>query len=155
MTQASLQSILHKILTAGPSAFNITSLISQAAQLSTQGIKSYLFYSCKVVKLYFIKADTAETCRSCFESYLWPHDAEYVEWLLFLKVQCETFTQGTCSWQVTRYMYCCLAFWGFLCMLTKLNTSSVKRGSLFWTFIRLNVFYYTKHNSSVFEHPSL
>lgn len=38
VTQASLQSILHKILTAGPSAFNITSLISQAAQLSTQGI---------------------------------------------------------------------------------------------------------------------
>ncbi|KFW86098.1 WW domain-containing adapter protein with coiled-coil, partial [Manacus vitellinus] len=36
VTQASLQSILHKILTAGPSAFNITSLISQAAQLSTQ-----------------------------------------------------------------------------------------------------------------------
>ncbi|XP_038611793.1 WW domain-containing adapter protein with coiled-coil isoform X4 [Tachyglossus aculeatus] len=36
VTQASLQSILHKILTAGPSAFNITSLLSQAAQLSTQ-----------------------------------------------------------------------------------------------------------------------
>ncbi|XP_053116159.1 WW domain-containing adapter protein with coiled-coil isoform X4 [Hemicordylus capensis] len=36
VTQASLQSILHKILTAGPSAFNITSLITQAAQLSTQ-----------------------------------------------------------------------------------------------------------------------
>ncbi|XP_015276900.1 PREDICTED: WW domain-containing adapter protein with coiled-coil [Gekko japonicus] len=36
VTQASLQSILHKILTAGPSAFNITSLISQATQLSTQ-----------------------------------------------------------------------------------------------------------------------
>ncbi|XP_074013119.1 WW domain-containing adapter protein with coiled-coil isoform X2 [Numenius arquata] len=35
VTQASLQSMLHKILTAGPS-FNITSLISQAAQLSTQ-----------------------------------------------------------------------------------------------------------------------
>lgn len=43
VTQASLQSILHKILTAGPSAFNITSLISQAAQLSTQGIQSLLF----------------------------------------------------------------------------------------------------------------
>lgn len=38
VTQASLQSIIHKFLTAGPSAFNITSLISQAAQLSTQGI---------------------------------------------------------------------------------------------------------------------
>ncbi|XP_006009612.1 WW domain-containing adapter protein with coiled-coil isoform X3 [Latimeria chalumnae] len=36
VTQASLQSILHKILTAGPSAFNITTLLSQAAQLSTQ-----------------------------------------------------------------------------------------------------------------------
>ncbi|KAM8803793.1 WW domain-containing adapter protein with coiled-coil isoform 5-T6 [Rhynchonycteris naso] len=36
VTQASLQSIIHKFLTAGPSAFNITSLISQAAQLSTQ-----------------------------------------------------------------------------------------------------------------------
>jgi hypothetical protein len=40
VTQASLQSIIHKFLTAGPSAFNITSLISQAAQLSTQGIHS-------------------------------------------------------------------------------------------------------------------
>ncbi|KAM4814595.1 WW domain-containing adapter protein with coiled-coil isoform X5 [Urocitellus parryii] len=36
VTQASLQSIIHKFLTAGPSAFNITSLISQAAQLSAQ-----------------------------------------------------------------------------------------------------------------------
>ncbi|MEE6467032.1 hypothetical protein FKM82_007129 [Ascaphus truei] len=40
VTQASLQSILHKILTAGPSAFNITSLISQVAQLSTQATQS-------------------------------------------------------------------------------------------------------------------
>lgn len=38
VTQASLQSMLHKILTAGPSAFNITTLLSQAAQLSSQGI---------------------------------------------------------------------------------------------------------------------
>uniref|UniRef100_A0A8B9LAC5 WW domain containing adaptor with coiled-coil a n=1 Tax=Astyanax mexicanus TaxID=7994 RepID=A0A8B9LAC5_ASTMX len=36
VTQASLQSMLHKILTAGPSAFNITTLLSQAAQLSSQ-----------------------------------------------------------------------------------------------------------------------
>ncbi|KAM9839155.1 WW domain-containing adapter protein with coiled-coil [Aulostomus maculatus] len=36
VTQASLQSILHKILTAGPSAFNITTILSQAAQLSNQ-----------------------------------------------------------------------------------------------------------------------
>ncbi|XP_076151277.1 WW domain containing adaptor with coiled-coil b isoform X1 [Alosa pseudoharengus] len=36
VTQASLQSMLHKLLTAGPSAFNITTLLSQAAQLSTQ-----------------------------------------------------------------------------------------------------------------------
>ncbi|KAF7664538.1 hypothetical protein LDENG_00172260 [Lucifuga dentata] len=36
VTQASLQSMLHKILTAGPSAFNITTLFSQAAQLSNQ-----------------------------------------------------------------------------------------------------------------------
>ncbi|KAM6976509.1 WW domain-containing adapter protein with coiled-coil isoform 2-T2 [Aplochiton taeniatus] len=36
VTQASLQSLLHKILTAGPSAFNITSLLSQAAHLSNQ-----------------------------------------------------------------------------------------------------------------------
>ncbi|XP_060723799.1 WW domain containing adaptor with coiled-coil b isoform X1 [Tachysurus vachellii] len=36
VTQASLQSMLHKLLTAGPSAFNITALLSQAAQLSTQ-----------------------------------------------------------------------------------------------------------------------
>uniref|UniRef100_A0A3B4ABJ5 WW domain-containing protein n=1 Tax=Periophthalmus magnuspinnatus TaxID=409849 RepID=A0A3B4ABJ5_9GOBI len=35
VTQASLQSMLHKILTAGPSAFNITTILSQAAQLST------------------------------------------------------------------------------------------------------------------------
>ncbi|XP_018596867.1 WW domain-containing adapter protein with coiled-coil isoform X1 [Scleropages formosus] len=40
VTQASLQSMLHKILTAGPSAFNITTLLSQAAQLSTQGQQS-------------------------------------------------------------------------------------------------------------------
>lgn len=37
VTQASLQSMLHKILTAGPSAFNITTILSQAAQLSNQG----------------------------------------------------------------------------------------------------------------------
>ncbi|KAG7523822.1 WW domain-containing adapter protein with coiled-coil isoform X1 [Solea senegalensis] len=36
VTQASLQSMLHKILTAGPSAFNITTILSQAAQLSNQ-----------------------------------------------------------------------------------------------------------------------
>ncbi|KAI1891382.1 hypothetical protein AGOR_G00143240 [Albula goreensis] len=40
VTQASLQSVLHKILTAGPSAFNITTLLSQAAQLSTQAQQS-------------------------------------------------------------------------------------------------------------------
>ncbi|KAG5268474.1 hypothetical protein AALO_G00212980 [Alosa alosa] len=40
VTQASLQSMLHKILTAGPSAFNITSLLSQAAQLSNQAQQS-------------------------------------------------------------------------------------------------------------------
>ncbi|XP_072569115.1 WW domain-containing adapter protein with coiled-coil isoform X1 [Paramormyrops kingsleyae] len=40
VTQASLQSMLHKILTAGPSAFNITPLLSQAAQLSTQAQQS-------------------------------------------------------------------------------------------------------------------
>lgn len=37
VTQASLQSMLHKLLTAGPSAFNLTSILSQAAQLSNQG----------------------------------------------------------------------------------------------------------------------
>ncbi|XP_029313888.1 WW domain-containing adapter protein with coiled-coil isoform X2 [Cottoperca gobio] len=40
VTQASLQSILHKILTAGPSAFNITTILSQAAQLSSQAQQS-------------------------------------------------------------------------------------------------------------------
>ncbi|TRY62431.1 hypothetical protein DNTS_013974 [Danionella cerebrum] len=35
VTQASLQSMLHKLLTGGSSAFNVTSLLSQAAQLST------------------------------------------------------------------------------------------------------------------------
>ncbi|XP_041697483.2 WW domain-containing adapter protein with coiled-coil isoform X1 [Coregonus clupeaformis] len=35
VTQASLQSMLHKLLTAGPSAFNITALLSQAAQHSS------------------------------------------------------------------------------------------------------------------------
>uniref|UniRef100_A0A671MB28 WW domain-containing adapter protein with coiled-coil-like n=1 Tax=Sinocyclocheilus anshuiensis TaxID=1608454 RepID=A0A671MB28_9TELE len=40
VTQASLQSMLHKLLTAGPSAFNVTTLLSQAAQLSTQAQKS-------------------------------------------------------------------------------------------------------------------
>ncbi|XP_053714335.1 WW domain-containing adapter protein with coiled-coil isoform X3 [Synchiropus splendidus] len=36
VTQASLQSMLHKIFTAGPSPFNITTILSQAAQLSSQ-----------------------------------------------------------------------------------------------------------------------
>ncbi|XP_056148930.1 WW domain-containing adapter protein with coiled-coil-like isoform X1 [Lampris incognitus] len=36
VTQASLRSMLHKLLTAGPSAFNITALLSQAAQHSNQ-----------------------------------------------------------------------------------------------------------------------
>uniref|UniRef100_A0A672JEP9 WW domain-containing adapter protein with coiled-coil n=1 Tax=Salarias fasciatus TaxID=181472 RepID=A0A672JEP9_SALFA len=36
VTQASLQSMLHKLLTAGPSPFNITTILSQAAQLSSQ-----------------------------------------------------------------------------------------------------------------------
>ncbi|XP_075994382.1 WW domain-containing adapter protein with coiled-coil isoform X3 [Genypterus blacodes] len=40
VTQASLQSMLHKILTAGPSAFNLTTLFSQAAQLSSQAQQS-------------------------------------------------------------------------------------------------------------------
>ncbi|XP_064202344.1 WW domain-containing adapter protein with coiled-coil-like isoform X2 [Anguilla rostrata] len=40
VTQASLQSMLHKILTAGPSAFNITALLSQAAQLSAPAQQS-------------------------------------------------------------------------------------------------------------------
>ncbi|XP_037311991.1 WW domain-containing adapter protein with coiled-coil isoform X2 [Pungitius pungitius] len=40
VTQASLQSMLHKILTAGPSAFNITAILSQAAQLSNQAPQS-------------------------------------------------------------------------------------------------------------------
>lgn len=42
VTQASLQSMLHKILTAGPSAFNITTLLSQASQLSSQGINQFV-----------------------------------------------------------------------------------------------------------------
>lgn len=41
VTQASLQSMLHKILTAGPSAFNITTILSQAAQLSNQGKQNH------------------------------------------------------------------------------------------------------------------
>ncbi|XP_051990975.1 WW domain-containing adapter protein with coiled-coil-like isoform X1 [Xyrauchen texanus] len=40
VTQASLQSLLHKLLTAGPSNFNITTLLSQTAQLSTQAQQS-------------------------------------------------------------------------------------------------------------------
>ncbi|KAM9827102.1 WW domain-containing adapter protein with coiled-coil [Neosynchiropus ocellatus] len=40
VTQASLQSMLHKIFTAGPSAFNITTILSQAAQLSSQAQQS-------------------------------------------------------------------------------------------------------------------
>ncbi|XP_059827989.1 WW domain-containing adapter protein with coiled-coil isoform X3 [Hypanus sabinus] len=36
VTQASLQSMLHKLLTTGPSALSITTLLSQAAQLSSQ-----------------------------------------------------------------------------------------------------------------------
>ncbi|XP_071774678.1 WW domain-containing adapter protein with coiled-coil-like isoform X2 [Centroberyx gerrardi] len=40
VTQASLRSMLHKLLTAGPSAFNITALLSQAAQHSNQAQQS-------------------------------------------------------------------------------------------------------------------
>ncbi|XP_072432141.1 WW domain-containing adapter protein with coiled-coil isoform X4 [Chiloscyllium punctatum] len=40
VTQASLQSMLHKLLTAGPSALSITTLLSQAAQLSSQAQQS-------------------------------------------------------------------------------------------------------------------
>ena len=50
VTRASLPSIIHNFLTVGPSAFNITSLISQAAQLSTQGINVFLDTS-RVVSL--------------------------------------------------------------------------------------------------------
>ncbi len=40
--------MLHKILTAGPSAFNITTILSQAAQLSNQGKweEACLFHPC-------------------------------------------------------------------------------------------------------------
>ncbi|KAI4902368.1 hypothetical protein NFI96_025866 [Prochilodus magdalenae] len=44
VTQASLQSILHKILTVGPSAFNITTLLSQAAQLSSQVVNCLISF---------------------------------------------------------------------------------------------------------------
>ncbi|XP_077365324.1 WW domain-containing adapter protein with coiled-coil isoform X2 [Festucalex cinctus] len=40
VTQASLQSMLHKILTAGPSPFNITTILTQAAQLTSQAQQS-------------------------------------------------------------------------------------------------------------------
>uniref|UniRef100_A0A667ZGA3 WW domain containing adaptor with coiled-coil n=1 Tax=Myripristis murdjan TaxID=586833 RepID=A0A667ZGA3_9TELE len=40
VTQASLRSMLHKLLTAGPSAFNITALLSQVAQHSSQAQQS-------------------------------------------------------------------------------------------------------------------
>ncbi|XP_055507806.1 WW domain-containing adapter protein with coiled-coil isoform X3 [Leucoraja erinacea] len=40
VTQASLQSMLHKLLTTGPSALSITTLLSQAAQLSSQAPQS-------------------------------------------------------------------------------------------------------------------
>uniref|UniRef100_UPI00398F4296 WW domain-containing adapter protein with coiled-coil isoform X4 n=1 Tax=Pristiophorus japonicus TaxID=55135 RepID=UPI00398F4296 len=40
VTQASLQSMLHKLLTTGPSALSITTLLSQAAQLSSQAQQS-------------------------------------------------------------------------------------------------------------------
>lgn len=43
VTQASLQSVLHKLLTAGP-AFNVTALLS-AAQHSNQGTASLLFFT--------------------------------------------------------------------------------------------------------------
>ncbi|XP_069770616.1 WW domain-containing adapter protein with coiled-coil isoform X1 [Narcine bancroftii] len=40
VTQASLQSMLHKLLTTGPSALSITALLSQATQLSSQAPQS-------------------------------------------------------------------------------------------------------------------
>lgn len=53
VTQASLQSMLHKILTAGPSAFNITTLLSQATQLSSQG--TYTHSAISLVLLFTFK----------------------------------------------------------------------------------------------------
>lgn len=82
VTQASLQSMLHKILTAGPSAFNITTLLSQATQLSNQGTHTHTH--CAASTSYsqtcyvFIcatmqsKLNFFDTCGFRVSSVLWP-----------------------------------------------------------------------------------
>lgn len=62
VTQASLQSMLHKILTAGPSAFNITTILSQAAQLSSQG-KRNLRKAAQIMSIIFVAFGTACCCH--------------------------------------------------------------------------------------------
>lgn len=65
VTQASLQSMLHKILTAGPSAFNITTILSQAAQLSNQGEWRPTLVT--TLRLYFL-AHTVQS-QLCFRRF--------------------------------------------------------------------------------------
>ncbi|KAF1479928.1 WW domain-containing adapter protein with coiled-coil, partial [Pygoscelis antarcticus] len=98
VTQASLQSILHKILTAGPSAFNITSLISQAAQLSTQGIQSFSLTN--ILNSIYCNLDTSifPNFSSCCSSGIHRKNTVSYCWCLnILKVATPGVKQGPAS----------------------------------------------------------
>ncbi len=69
VTQASLQSMLHKILTAGPSAFNITTLLSQATQLSSQG--TYTHRSICLVLPFTFKPAVFYSCYNAIQIMSW------------------------------------------------------------------------------------
>ncbi len=71
VTQASLQSMLHKILTAGPSAFNITTLLSQATQLSSQG--TYTHRSICLVLPFTFKPAVFLFVLQCHPNYVLTH----------------------------------------------------------------------------------
>lgn len=58
--------MLHKILTAGPSAFNITTILSQAAQLSNQGKEAEAWLCANIVSYMFILAGKKHGQLLCF-----------------------------------------------------------------------------------------
>ncbi len=110
VTQASLQSMLHKILTAGPSAFNITTLLSQATQLSSQGIytlylsrTTFYFQPC----CFFIHATMPskyclDVCGFKVGSVLWPdlelHNLSSWIWFVFGARLCCRFMSAVGFW---------------------------------------------------------
>lgn len=97
VTQASLQSMLHKILTAGPSAFNITTILSQAAQLSNQGKRSSLKHICSTTVCRY-----SQLCVLYNDYYgLWK-EGELLGFLCLLNTSGEG---NGISWQNIHFLY--------------------------------------------------